>query len=41
MDWIAQWFTPEYLINQIAIKTDCGVATHKGTSVCTHYKSLP
>ena len=35
----AQWFTVEYLINQISIKADCGVATHKGPNICTHYRS--
>ena len=35
-DRVAQWFTAEYLINQIVMKTDCGVATHKGPIVCTH-----
>ena len=39
VDRIDQWFTAaEYLINQIAIKTDCGVATHKGPNVSTHYR---
>ena len=41
VDRVAQWFTAEYLINQIAIKTDCGVATHKGPNICTHYRSWP
>ena len=39
MERVAQWFTAEYLINPIAIKTDCGVATHKGPNICTHYRS--
>ena len=33
VDRVAQWFTAEYLINQIAIKTDCGVATHEGVPI--------
>ena len=41
VDRVAQWFTAEYLINQIAIKTDFGVATHKGPNICTHYRSWP
>ena len=39
VDRVPQWFTVEYLINQSAIKTDCGVATHKGPNICTHYRS--
>ena len=39
VDRLAQWFTAEYLINQIAIKTDCGVATNKGPNICSHYRS--
>ena len=39
-DRVYQWFTAtEYQINQIAIKMDCGVATHKGPIIFSHYKS--
>ena len=39
VDRVAQWLTVQYVINQIAVKTDCWVATHKGPNICTHYRS--
>ena len=39
VDRVPELFTAEYLINQIAITTDCGVATHKGPNICTHNRS--
>ena len=38
VDRVAQCFK---LSNQIAIKTNCRVATHKGPNICTHYRSWP
>ena len=39
-DRVDQWITAaEYQINQIAIKTDCGVVTHIGPNVFTYYRN--
>ena len=36
-DRVDQWFTAaEFQINQIVIKTDCGIATHEGPNIFSH-----